>query len=220
MDKQAQTFHPGLMTYQSRPEAWIVMRSPTETRSTAELQGELHCMFKQLFKKNPLSWHDVFWRFKKWKKSPKTGPGLWTRNHLESWRTTDMKTQRPGILFHFKFPPFFHTHSDDSGPSPLPSPHPTWPPSYLELLQLLLDHLHLRAHHSLGVQVLFCFSQQALQLVHQSVELLDSAGGFLDLVQSGLASLAQLEHGERKQRLCLFTMEFLKEIQGQNIYNL
>lgn len=102
----------------------------------------------------------------------------------------------------------------------LPSPHPTWPPSYLELLQLLLDHLHLRAHHSLGVQVLFCFSQQALQLIHQSVELLDSAGGFLDLVQSGLASLAQLEHGERKQRLCLFTMEFLKEIQGQNIYNL
>lgn len=64
--------------------------------------------------------------------------------------------------------------------------------SYLELLQLLSDHLHLCAHQALGIQPLFCPSQQASQLCHQLVELPDPLGSVFDLVQPGLAALTQL----------------------------
>lgn len=64
--------------------------------------------------------------------------------------------------------------------------------SYLELLQLLFDHLHLRADHALNVQTLFGSSQQTSQLPHQPVEVLDLLSGVLDLVQPGLAALTQL----------------------------
>lgn len=74
--------------------------------------------------------------------------------------------------------------------------------SYLELLQLLLNHLHLCANQALRIQILFCSSQQALQLSHQPVEITNTVRGILDLVQPGLAAFAQLESRKHKSRIC------------------
>lgn len=70
--------------------------------------------------------------------------------------------------------------------------------SYLKLLQLLFDHLHLRSNHALCIQTLFRPSQQALQLSHKPVELPNPVGSILGLVQPGLAALVQLENKEYK----------------------
>lgn len=75
--------------------------------------------------------------------------------------------------------------------------------SYLELLQLLLNHLHLCANQALRIQILFCSSQQALQLSHQPVEITNTVRSILDLVQPGLAAFTQLESRKHKSRMLL-----------------
>lgn len=65
-------------------------------------------------------------------------------------------------------------------------------PSYLKLLQLLLDGLHLRAHYALCAQPILGPSQQPLQLSHKSVEVLDPSGSVVNLVQPGLTAFTQL----------------------------
>lgn len=64
--------------------------------------------------------------------------------------------------------------------------------SYLKLLQLLFDHLHLCADDALCAQALLRFGQQALQLRHQPVEFPDPLCSVLDLVQPCLAPLSEL----------------------------
>lgn len=86
-----------------------------------------------------------------------------------------------------------HKHRFSTLPSMLKSRS-----SYLKLLQLLFDHLHLGADHALRVQSLFSSGQQALQLGHQPVEFPDPLGSVFDLAQPCLAALAELYAKNRK----------------------
>lgn len=99
---------------------------------------------------------------------------------------------------HIKLPLYIkastHSYPHTSHPCYLPAKSD----SYLELLQLLFDHFHLSANQALCVQSLFGLSQQALQLGNLPVELLNSPSSVFDLVQPGLAALAQLENREKK----------------------
>ena len=90
-----------------------------------------------------------------------------------------------------------YTHLHNTRTETFKSPDPTFEKdkfrSYLELVQLLFDGLHLGTDHALAVQALLYSSQEALQLGHQTVELTHLLSRVVDLVQLGLASLTQLE---------------------------